>query len=158
MYFPGVHLYLGVRTETKPWAASPCVGGEAQGSLCGELSGCLGAVSCSTLVGVLTFSPASCGPVFGESESEVAQSCPTLCDPVDSSLHQAPPSMGFSRQEYWSGLPLLSPGNLPNPGIKPAFPALEANSLTTGPLGKLKRRFWLINLVQFSCSVMSDFL
>ena len=45
MYFPGVHLYLGVRTETKPWAASPCVGGEAQGSLCGELSGCLGAVS-----------------------------------------------------------------------------------------------------------------
>ena len=39
-----------------------------------------------------------------ESESEVAQSCPTLCDPMDSSLHQAPPSMGFSRQEYWSGL------------------------------------------------------
>ena len=35
-----------------------------------------------------------------ESESEVAQSCPTLCDPMDSSLHQAPLSMGFSRQEY----------------------------------------------------------
>ena len=35
-----------------------------------------------------------------ESESEVAQSCPTLCDPMDSSLHQASPSMGFSRQEY----------------------------------------------------------
>ena len=34
-----------------------------------------------------------------ETESEVAQSCPTLCDPMDSSLHQAPPSMGFSRQE-----------------------------------------------------------
>ena len=44
-----------------------------------------------------------------ESESEVAQSCPTLCDPMDSSLHQAPP-MGFSRQEYWNGLPLPSPG------------------------------------------------
>ena len=41
--------------------------------------------------------------------SEVAQSCPTLCDPIDSSLHQAPPSMGFSRQEYWSGVPLPSP-------------------------------------------------
>ena len=41
--------------------------------------------------------------------SEVAQSCPTLCDPMDSSLHQAPLSMGFSRQEYWSGLPLPSP-------------------------------------------------
>ena len=54
-----------------------------------------------------------------ESESEVAQSCPTLCDPMDSSLHQAPPSMGFSRQEYWSGLPFPSPGNLPNPGIEP---------------------------------------
>ena len=54
-----------------------------------------------------------------ESESEVAQSCLTFCDPMDSSLHQAPPSMGFSRQEYWSGLPFPSPGNLPNPGIEP---------------------------------------
>ena len=43
-----------------------------------------------------------------ESESEVTQSCPTLCDPVDSSLHHAPPSMGFSRQEYWSGVPFPS--------------------------------------------------
>ena len=54
-------------------------------------------------------------------ESEVAQLCPTLCDPIDSSLHQAPPSMGFSRQEDWSGLPFPSPGNLPNPGIEPRF-------------------------------------
>ena len=46
---------------------------------------------------------------LGESESEVTQSCPTLCDPMDSSLHQAPPSMGFSRQAYWSGLPFPSP-------------------------------------------------
>ena len=59
-----------------------------------------------------------------ESESEVAQSCPTLCDPMDISLHQAPPSMGFSRQEYWSGLLFPSPGNLPDPGIKPRPPAL----------------------------------
>ena len=44
--------------------------------------------------------------------------CLTLCDPMDSSLYQVPPSMGFSRQEYWSGLPFPSPGNLPNPGIK----------------------------------------
>ena len=41
-------------------------------------------------------------------ESEVAQSCPTLRNPMDSSLHQAPPSMGFSRQEYWSGLPFMT--------------------------------------------------
>ena len=53
------------------------------------------------------------------SESEVAQSCPTFCDPMDSTLHQAPLSMRFSRQEYWSGLPFPSPGNLPNPGIEP---------------------------------------
>ena len=42
-------------------------------------------------------------------ESEVAQSCPILCDPMDCSP-QAPPSMEFSRQEYWSGLPFPSPG------------------------------------------------
>ena len=45
------------------------------------------------------------GMISEKSESEVAQSCLTLCDPMDSSLHQDPPSMGFSRQEYWSGLP-----------------------------------------------------
>ena len=55
----------------------------------------------------------------GKKESEVAKSCPTLCDPMDSSLHQAPASMGFSRQEYWNGLPFPSPGTLPNPGIEP---------------------------------------
>ena len=42
--------------------------------------------------------------------------------------HQAPPSMAFSRQEYWSGLPFPSPGVLPNPGIKPRAPALQAVS------------------------------
>ena len=45
------------------------------------------------------------------------QWCPILCDPIDCS-HQAPLSKGFSRQEYWSGLPCPPPGNLPNPGIK----------------------------------------
>ena len=43
--------------------------------------------------------------------------------------HQAPLSMGFSSQEYWSGLPFTSPGHLPDPGIKPSFPALQVNSL-----------------------------
>ena len=38
--------------------------------------------------------------------------------------HQAPPSMGFSRQEYWSGLPFPAPGDLPNPGIEPESPTL----------------------------------
>ena len=49
--------------------------------------------------------------------------------------HQAPPSMGFSRQEYWSGVPFLSPGDLPDPGIKPRSPALQADALTSAPPG-----------------------
>ena len=141
------------------------------------------------------------------SESEVAQSCPTLWDPVDCSLsgssvhgilqarilervaisfsrrssqprdwtwvshivgrhftiwatqllqfssvqplscvqlfatpwtvaYQAPPSMGFSRQECWSGLPFPSPGDLPDPGIEPGSPALRAVALPSEPPGK----------------------
>ena len=50
--------------------------------------------------------------------------------------YQAPPSMGFSRQEYWSGLPFPSPGDLPNPGIEPDSPALQADALTSEPPGK----------------------
>ena len=45
--------------------------------------------------------------------------------------HQAPLSMGFSRQEYWSGLPFPSPGDFPDPGIEPRFPALQADALTS---------------------------
>ena len=63
-----------------------------------------------------------------DSKSEVAQSCPTLWDPMDCSLYQAPPSMGFSRWEYWSGLPFPPPGDLPNPGIEPGSPALQADN------------------------------
>ena len=44
--------------------------------------------------------------------------------------YQAPSSMEFSRQEYWSGLPFPSPGELPDPGIKPRFPALQADAFT----------------------------
>ena len=51
--------------------------------------------------------------------------------------HQAPPSMGFSRQEYWSGLPFPSPGDLPNPGIQPGSPASQADTLPSEPPGKL---------------------
>ena len=48
----------------------------------------------------------------------------------------APLSMKFSRQQYWSVLPFLSPGDLPYPGIKPGSPALQADSLPTEPPGK----------------------
>ena len=50
--------------------------------------------------------------------------------------YQAPPSMEFSRQEYWSGLPLPSSGDLPNPGIEPGSPALQADALLSEPPGK----------------------
>ena len=66
-------------------------------------------------------------------KSEVGQSFPTLCNPI---AHQAHLSMEFFRQEYWSGLPFPSPGDLPNPGIKPRSPALQADSLLTEPLAK----------------------
>ena len=47
--------------------------------------------------------------------------------------HQAPLSVGFSRQEYWRGLSFLSPGDLPDPWIKPGFPALAGRSLPSEP-------------------------
>ena len=50
--------------------------------------------------------------------------------------YQAPPSMRFSRQEYCSGLPFPSPGDLPNPGIEPGSPTLQADALPSEPPGK----------------------
>ena len=49
--------------------------------------------------------------------------------------YQAPPSMEFSRQEYWSGVPFPSPGDLPDPGIEPGSPALQADALPSKPPG-----------------------
>ena len=66
----------------------------------------------------------------------VAQSCPTLWDPIDYSLPYILCPWGLSRQEYWSGLPCPPPGILPNPGIKPRSLALQADSLPTEPPGK----------------------
>ena len=53
--------------------------------------------------------------------------------------YQAPPSMGFSRQEYWSGLLFPSPGDFPDPGIEPTTPALEADALTSEPPEELPK-------------------
>ena len=57
--------------------------------------------------------------------------------------HQTPLSMGFSREEYWSELPLPSPGDLPNPGIKVASPELEGWFFTTEPPGNTSVVFYL---------------
>ena len=54
-----------------------------------------------------------------------------LLRPHELGTYQAPLSLGFSRQEYWSGLPFPSPGDLPDPGIEPGSPALQADSLLT---------------------------
>ena len=53
---------------------------------------------------------------------------------------QAPPSMGFSGQEYWSGVPFPSPRDLPNPGIEPGSPAWRADALSSEPPGKPQKR------------------
>ena len=66
----------------------------------------------------------------------IAQSCPTLDNNMDYS-QQAPMSMEFSRQEYWSGLPFSSSGDLPHPGIEPRPPTLQAESLPSEPLGPI---------------------
>ena len=58
-----------------------------------------------------------------------------LCATPWTVAHQTPPSMGFPRQEYWNGLPFPSPGDLPNPGIKPRSPALQADALPSEPPG-----------------------
>ena len=67
--------------------------------------------------------------------------CPTLCDPWTVAC-QAIQSMGSSRQGHWSGLPFPSPGDLPDLGIEPTSPALQADSLLTEPPGKP----WLLSL------------
>ena len=68
----------------------------------------------------------------------VAQSSPTLRAHGLYVAHQPPLSTEFSRQENWSGLPFPSPGDLPNPGIEPGSPTLQAGSLLSEPPGSFK--------------------
>ena len=63
--------------------------------------------------------------------------------------YQAPPSMGFSRQECWSGLPFPFPGDLPDPGIEPGSPALQADALPSEPPGKLIYFNWRLITLQY---------
>ena len=76
-------------------------------------------------------------PADGKDESEsVSHSVVSNSDSPWAVAHQVPLSMEFSRQEYWSGFPFLSPGDLPNPGIKLKSPALQADSLPLEPPGR----------------------
>ena len=61
---------------------------------------------------------------------------------------QAPLSMGFSRQEYWSGLPFPSPGDLPNSGIEPGSCALQADALSSEPLGKQENMLFIKKIMR----------
>ena len=63
-------------------------------------------------------------------------SCVRLFATPWTAAYQAPPPMGLSRREYWSGLPFPSPGDLPDSGIEPGSPAMEADALTSEPPGK----------------------
>ena len=73
-------------------------------------------------------------PPWWDSWSEVSSDMSGLFATLWAIAHQAPPrSLGFSRQEYWSGLPFPSPGDLLDPGIKPRSPALQADTLTSEP-------------------------
>ena len=76
---------------------------------------------------------------------------------------QAFPSMGFPRQEYWNGLPFPSPGDLPDPGIEPGSPALEAGTLTSEPPENLTRELeiWmklnvLANLITWTTALSNS--
>ena len=75
---------------------------------------------------------------------------PTLCDPMDCSLPGSSVH-GIFRQEYWSGMPFPSAGHLPNPGMEPRSPTLQADSLSSEPPGKPKSE-------RESHSIMSDSL
>ena len=80
----------------------------------------------------------------------VTQSCLTLCD-LMVGTHQAPPSMGLSRQEYWGGLSFPSPGHLPNPGIESGSPTLPGRFftiwVTREDCDKTPRNGWLVDII-----------
>ena len=76
------------------------------------------ATKCLNAATKISHAPAKTGCGGGGGGGLVAKSCPTVVTPW-TVAHQVPLSIGFSRQEYWSGLPFPSPGDLPNPGIEP---------------------------------------
>ena len=78
-----------------------------------------------------------------KSESEVVQLCPTVCNSMDLA-YQAPLSMDFSRQKYWSRLPFPSPRDLPDPGIEPRSPTFQADALPSEPPRKPQNRYMYV--------------
>ena len=87
----------------------------------------------------------------------IAQLCLTFCTPW-SVGRQAPPSMGFSGQEYWSGLPFSTPGDLPDPGIEPISPALQADSLLLSHRGSPKKAIRVLKIAPRYANSHSSFI
>ena len=79
-------------------------------------------------------------------ENSVDQTCLTFVTPK-TGAHQAPRSIEFSRQEYWSGLPFHSPGNLPHPGTESGSPEFQIDSLPTEPPRKPIQFFFLAEII-----------
>ena len=80
--------------------------------------------------------------------AQLLQSCPTLCNPTD----LRPPGSsvrGIPRQEYWSELPLPSPGDLPDPGIEPTSPALQADSSPVSHWGSPRKSIVITNKILY---------
>ena len=85
----------------------------------------------------------------------VTKSYPTFANPCSVAC-QAPLSMEFSKQEYWSGLSFPSPGDLPNPGIEPGSPALQVDSSLIGPTGKPIINVLPLNYKYILCYLLSS--
>ena len=77
-------------------------------------------------------------------------------DVVWTIARQAPLSLGLSRQEYWSGLSFPSPRDLPNPGIKPGSPALQADTLCSEPPGKPCVYIYIYTMEYYSTSKQNE--
>ena len=122
-----------------------------KGGECGSLWGCLGAIFRTHLV------TGGRSPIFSKSESHSVMSDSAA---PWTAAGQIPLSMEFSRQECWSGWPFPSPGDLPNPGTEPTYPALQADSLSSEPPGKLpscraevyEGNCWLVEVREWSWS------
>ena len=96
-------------------------------------------------------------PIFPMLSKHAGLCLVTVFDSVIPSTvsHQAPVSMEFSKQEYWSGLPRPPPGDLPNSGIKPRFPALQADSLPAEPLGKPVQYILIVCFIHSSLHLLT---
>ena len=92
----------------------------------------------------------------------IGKSCPTFVTPW-TVAHQAPLSMGFHRQEYWSALPCPPPGNLPDPGIEPRSPTLQAYSLLPSHQGspvecKVMSKSFAFDVIHIPVNPVCNFL